>query len=432
MNAMFAIAWKDLRLMFRDKGEMFFTFVFPMLLATFFGFIFAGGSDGGSKIDLALVVEGNSTLAQGIAQDLLADEAFEVTRVAERTLAEDLVRAGKVTAAIILPASMRDGAAGIFSGGGIPIEAIVDPSRRAEVGLIQGKLNELAFRQFPKMFTNPESMAQLMAGARASVAEATDLSPTQKLAAGALIAAGGAFSSSLQGAPQTSTDTTEPGSATGNWSPVSIKVEELAARKGGPRDSFDVSFPQGIVWGLAGCVMAFATSLVSERVRGTLDRLRLAPITRGQILAGKGVACFITALLVQLVLLALTVFAFGSHVQQPAHLLLAFVAAAFAFSGIAMLIAGACRTEAQAQGAGRGALLLLAIIGGGSLPLFLMPPLFKTLSMASPFRWAVSAIEGPFWRDTPFAEQVVPLCILLAIGVLGLLIGVRATHATTR
>ncbi len=431
MNAIFTIACKDLRLMSRDKGEMFFTFVFPMILATFFGFVFAGGGDGGSKIDLAVVIESDATLARDLARDLAEDGAFEVTQVPQRALAEELVRKGRVTAAIILPASMQDSAAGLFSGGGIPIEALVDPSRRAEIGLIQGKLNELAFRQLSAMFTDADSMRQLMKGARESVARATDLSPTQKLAAGALIAAGGAFSDSIISRGSIDGEAPHRRDASG-WSPVSIKIEELAARKGGPRDSFDVSFPQGIVWGLAGCVMAFATSLVSERVRGTLDRLRLAPITRGQLLAGKGVACFTTALLVQLVLLALTVFAFSSHVQQPLRLLLAFLAAAFAFSGISMFIAGACRTEAQAQGAGRGALLLLAIIGGGSLPLFLMPPFFKTVSLVSPFRWAVAAIEGPFWRDTPFSDQLLPLAVLVAIGAVGLGLGVQAMRAHNR
>ena len=432
MSAILAITRKDLRLMFRDKGEMFFTFLFPMILATFFGFIFGGGSDGGSKIEVALAVESDSKLAAGIAGDLQADVAFEVVSVQTRLLATDLVRAGKVTAAVILPASMQDGMGNLFGGGGgIPIEAIVDPSRRAEVGLIQGKLNELAFRQFPKLFSDGDAMTQFASTARTSVAQSSSLTPGQKLAASALIAAGDSLSKSLitDAAPA---DGEASGSGVAGWSPVAITIQELPAKKGGPRNAFDVSFPQGIVWGLAGCVMAFATSLVAERMRGTLDRLRLAPITRSQLLAGKGLACFITALLVQVLLLGLAIVAFGSTVEQPFMLCVAFVATAFAFSGLSMLIAGACRTEAQAQGAGRGALLLLAMIGGGTIPLFLMPPFFKSVSMASPFRWAVSAIEGPFWRGSNLSDQLLPLAILTAIGIVGFTVGVRATRSAAR
>ena len=100
-------------------------------------------------------------------------------------------------------------------------------------------------------------------------------------------------------------------------------------------------------------------------------------------------------------------------------------ASSFAFAGLAMALAAFCRTEAEANGAGRGALLVLALIGGGTIPLFFMPPVLQTLSYASPFRWAVLAIEGPFWRDLAVSEQVVPLAILFAIGAGGFFAGAR-------
>jgi ABC-2 type transport system permease protein len=204
-----------------------------------------------------------------------------------------------------------------------------------------------------------------------------------------------------------------------------VTIAELPPRLGQPRSSFDVSFPQGLVWGLAGCIGAFASSLVLERSRGTLARLRLAPITGAHLLAGKGLACFLAAMMVQAMLIGMAVVAFGSTVAQPSMLAVACVAGAFAFSGIAMLIAGICRTEAEANGAGRGAILILAMIGGGTIPIFFMPPLLRTLSYGSPFRWVVAAIEGPFWRDTAPAEQVMPLVVLAGIGLLGFLVGMR-------
>ena len=165
MMAILALAQKDLRLLLRDKGDVFFTFVFPMILAIFFGFVFGGGG-GTSKIDLALVVESDARIAAGIAADLESDASFQVTRFDTRDAAIDSVRAGKSTAAVILPIAMQDGIDGLFSGTGIPMDAIVDPSHRAEAGLIQGKLNELAFRQLPKLFADGAQMAKLFDGAR--------------------------------------------------------------------------------------------------------------------------------------------------------------------------------------------------------------------------------------------------------------------------
>ena len=433
MRAILAIAKKDLRLMFRDKGDVFFTFALPAIMAVLFGFVFGGGSGGGSKIKLALVNESDAPIAARIADDLAKDESFKVERMQDRAAAVAAVRSGKATAAVMLPASMQQGVDSMLAGGAIPIDVVVDPTRRAEAGLIQGKLNELVFRQFPRIIADQAQMKRMFEGMRRSIESSKELSTGQKLAGGALATAGEAFSRSIaQSVGGTEGSKVEAGGEGGaanaagpSFSPVRVAFEELPKREGGPRSSFDVSIPIGIVWGIAGCVGAFAASLVVERTRGTLARLRLAPITRTHLLAGKGLACFITALVVQALLILLAVVAFRSSIVQPLMLAVACVLAAFAFTGLAMLVAGLCKTEAEANGAGRGAILVLALIGGGTIPLFFMPPILETLSYTSPFRWAVMAIEGPFWRDVPVSEQLLPLLVLLGLGLGGFLAGAR-------
>ncbi|MCP4512453.1 MAG: ABC transporter permease subunit, partial [Fuerstiella sp.] len=59
---------------------------------------------------------------------------------------------------------------------------------------------------------------------------------------------------------------------------------------------WDISFPQAMMWGVLGCVAGFAVSIVRERTMGTMLRLKVAPITQFQILAGKALACFTTAI----------------------------------------------------------------------------------------------------------------------------------------
>ena len=46
MNALLAIAIKDIRLLLRDRMGAFFTFAFPLIMAIFFGMMFSGGGDG--------------------------------------------------------------------------------------------------------------------------------------------------------------------------------------------------------------------------------------------------------------------------------------------------------------------------------------------------------------------------------------------------
>ena len=105
-----------------------------------------------------------------------------------------------------------------------------------------------------------------------------------------------------------------PGSAQGDWQPLRITKKDVARVYEGPRNPFDITFPQGVIWGLIGCAMSFGISLVTERTHGTLVRLRMAPLTSAQILGGKALSCFTSIMLVELMLLA-GALAFGGRAR---------------------------------------------------------------------------------------------------------------------
>ena len=58
----------------------------------------------------------------------------------------------------------------------------------------------------------------------------------------------------------------------------------------------------------------------------------------------------------------------------------------------------------------------MSMLGGGMVPLFVMPPWMATASNASPVKWAVLAFEGALWRGFGLAEMALPCAILLAVG----------------
>ena len=125
------------------------------------------------------------------------------------------------------------------------------------------------------------------------------------------------------------------------------------------------SFPQGILWGFLGCTAAFGISLVVERSRGTLIRLYMAPISRGQVLAGKGLACFITTVLMATLLMGIGRLVFDVRPTSIPLLALAICSCALCFVGIMMLLSVLGRTEAAAGGIGWSVLLVLSMFGGG-------------------------------------------------------------------
>jgi ABC-2 type transport system permease protein len=66
----------------------------------------------------------------------------------------------------------------------------------------------------------------------------------------------------------------------------------------GPREPFQITFPQGIIWGILTCAASFAVSIVKERATGTFQRVCVGPVSEFHVLAGKAVACFMTCWLV--------------------------------------------------------------------------------------------------------------------------------------
>jgi len=61
MKQVIALALKDLRLMPRNRGGMFFTFVWPVLVTVLFGIMFGGNDNGAQgKVRVAIVDEDNT------------------------------------------------------------------------------------------------------------------------------------------------------------------------------------------------------------------------------------------------------------------------------------------------------------------------------------------------------------------------------------
>jgi ABC-2 type transport system permease protein len=180
-----------------------------------------------------------------------------------------------------------------------------------------------------------------------------------------------------------------------------------------------------MLWGLIACAANFAISLVKERTSGTMGRLLTAPITRRQILLGKAVACLAAMLAVEALLVAVGTIGFGVRPASWPLLAAALLAAAAAFTGIMMALSAVGTTEQAASGAAWATLLVLALLGGGMVPLFVMPSWMATASGVSPAKWAILAFEGALWRGFTPAEMALPLGVLLAIGGAGLLAGSR-------
>ncbi len=416
MRAILALAKKDLSILIRIKSGIFFTFIWPLLVAVMFGVIFSGSGEPNSKIRIALADEDNSPGSKDFVDRLEKGGKFEILRTT-RENAASLVRRGTRTAAIVFPQGFGESAGRIFYGTPPRIDILIDPSRKAESAMIEGLLFQQASENMQRILSDRAASRDMVRRALDDLNASNGPTGQQRESRGRFLVE---LDRLLQGEPQ------QPAGGGGrNWSPLEIEQQEIARDSAGPRNTFDITFPQGAIWGILGCAMTFGIGIVSERTHGTLARLQCAPITRAQLLAGKALACFLSVATVQIMLFIVGRAFFNVRPTSVSLLALASLSVSLAFVGLMMLVSCLGKTEQAAAGAGWAVMLPLSMLGGGMVPLFVMPSWMQSVSHISPIKWSILALEGAIWRGFTLHEMLLPCAILIFFGIACFFIGTR-------
>ncbi len=431
MKAILHLALKDLKLLTRDKFGMFWVLVFPLVYGLFFGAIFGGfGGDGGTgAMTIAVIDEDQSSISQSFVDRLSDSQALSVRLDLSIDEAANQVRRGEIIASVQVRAGFGDDLGFVFGGGGegeAPLVVRVDPARSAESGYLQGLITEAMFMSMRERFLDQDWSRSQVREQIEAIRAAEDINPVQKAILlgfmNSLESFLGDFDAELYGEGLD----LDPGSA------IEFVDEARQAEGAQPRRSFEITFPQAILWGVLGCTSGFAIGIVKERREGTFLRLRVSPLTRAHILAGKGLACFLAVAGVIVLLLLVGALALGVRLGDGRKLVLAVVCVGICFVGIMMLLSVLGRTEEGVAGAGWGAFIIMAMLGGGMIPLFLMRGWMETLSHISPVRWGIYALEGATWRQFSYAEMAQPCILLVVVGAACYALGVWIFSRTDR
>ncbi|MDH3892723.1 MAG: ABC transporter permease [candidate division Zixibacteria bacterium] len=421
MRTLLIIAAKDLRLLARDRFGLFWVLAFPLMMALFFGAIFSGGSGNRAEMKIVVVDEAQSEQSAAFAARLDSSSALRVT-VSHADSARLLVRTGKAVAYLIVHPGFGS-LENMFAGNGTTLTVGIDPARKAEGGYLQGLLMEAWFSMMQDRFFNPSKSQRFLSNVVEQIESDTNMNAGQREVLT------GFFGDLEQFMGQVDTGVLAGGSAADSGGGAStglgpkIEVEEVVRQQSGPRSSWEITFPQALMWALIGCTAAFAISIVSEHTRGTLLRLRLAPLSRAHLLAGKGLACFLFSIAVCSLLLLFAKLVFGISTPDPVRLALAVVACAGCFTGLMMLMSVLGKTEQAVAGAGWAIMLVMSMTGGGMVPLMAMPNWMVTISHISPVKWGILALEGAIWRGFSYSEMALPLGVLIGVGVAAFTVG---------
>jgi ABC-2 type transport system permease protein len=372
MSPVLAIALKDLRQRLRDRSALVLGFIAPVAVAALISVAF--GSAGSFHADVAVVDLDRGPVAAGFTSFVkdpdLAD-LLTVKQVSGEADARSQVAQGDLHTAFVIPPGL---AAAVTTRQIPPITVLASTD---------GPIAEQVARSLAESFT-----AQL---------RAVQLSVQAALSAGAPHA-------SAQALAIEAADMRPP--------------EQTVTQAAGTRALTGTSYyaPAMGIFFMFFAIGFGARGYFLERTGGTLDRLAVAPIGPGAILAGKSLATFVYAAASLGTVAVITSVAFDAQWGPPPVVVALILALALTMVGLTALVITVARTERQADGFASLLTFGLVLLGGNFVFIGGAPALVRTLALLTPNGWALRALTdlagGAAWTVT-----LVPLLAILAFAL---------------
>ena len=199
-----------------------------------------------------------------------------------------------------------------------------------------------------------------------------------------------------------------------------IEVEKEALTAAGPSagyNSYAHNFAGMLCMFLLFWALDAGKGLVQERDQGALTRVRLAPVSVGQILTARALSSAAVALLMSAAVYAAAMMVFGVEILgSAAGFALVLVSQALFIGGFTVFLCGVGKTDRQISNYGSIAVLSMSFLGGAAVPAFLFPEWVQILSKALPTYWTTEGLAAMTWRGLGFAHALLPSGILLGLG----------------
>lgn len=366
-----AIAAGEIRLFVRDRSNIFFVLVFPLLLVVMIGAQFGEDASAGRA---AVVGSADSALhADLVAQ--LEDQDVVVSHPDWDSARTQLAR-GRLDVAVRLDEAAVDA---YVAGDPVSIEMVRGSSSSAQV------VEQQVRQALDALRTTRGQQAAL---------EAADV-PTERAAA-ALAA------------------------AREQASPPTVEVR----RTGDVAEAFE-----GLGrfdYGASGQLLLFtflntmtgATTLIAARRLGVVRRVLSTPVSPGQAIAGLTLGRWGIGMAQGVYIMVATALLFGVDWGNWGLGLLVLAVFAMVAAGVAMLIGTLLDNEGAAVGLSVGVGLVLGALGGAMFPRELFPATMKRISDLTPHGWAYEAFADLQRHDGGFTDVLPELGVLALMAAL--------------
>jgi ABC-2 type transport system permease protein len=395
----FAVAWKEIQVLLRDRGALALLILFPILLS---------GVQGGANVMAAAEGESPSILLQvGLVNrdpEIFGDEVskaiksidvLEVETFSSEVDAEEQVAKGEIAAAIVIPADFSEKVNAYTP---VAVEVIVDPAQPESISIITGIMNQVV--------DEVNIWGEVQYGVR-SVLDKSGLlenaTPEQMAAIGA----------QNLGVIMTRLNEMRRSPA------IEVVSEDLQGEvtEGGIMPYLAYIYSAYIVLFVFFVVGSCAESIQDEREMGTLRRLVAAPIPRGAVIGGKMLGYMVIPCIQAAILFTVGNLVFDISLgRSPGGLIILTLIVAGVSTSMGLLLATLVSSKKQAGDMGT---LLGFVLGfaGGAIPIapLLMTRMEGPMAMISRVVPHANAIEG-YYKLT--AENASLVDILPEIGIL--------------
>jgi ABC-2 type transport system permease protein len=410
-----AMIRKDLKVFFSDRRSVIVSFVVPIAIASFFGSIFSGPTQGEpARIGVMVVDQDGSAISKAIVEGTAADKSLRVTTPDEGA-AREAVRRGNASVGVIIPGGFGEAAGAAFFGTGEKpaLQLLYDPSNTAELAMVRGILTQHVMQAVSReMFGGVQGRAYL--DRTVPQVESSDMNAEDKRALLQMLRSVREFYDRPAPAPGTTA-----GPAGGLTIPYTVREEALTSGANVAYNGYAHSFAGMAVQFLLFAMANLGIEMLVERQRGLWKRLRSAPVSRVSLLAGKWLSGALISLLVLLVCFAFAMIVFGVRIHGSVIGFLGVAAAcSLMASAFGVLVAALGNSPATARGVTTLAVLLMVMLGGGWVPTFVFPAWLRQLTVVVPVRWAVDGLDAMTWRGIGLAGALPAIGVLLGFAVL--------------
>ena len=374
MSTVLAIAGTELRRFLRDRSNIFFALILPLLLVLMIGLQF--GEDASAR--RALVVGGESPLRT----DLVAGLQDADVRVAVRDRESALEQLARGRADIVLVVDEEASAA--YGSGDVRIEAVL--GSQATAPLVQRQVTSVV----SELQTREGQVSALRArGVDREEAEAALDDVDAVTSAPALVVR---------------------------------NLDEREQQFSG-MGQFD--------FGASGQLLLFtflssltgAATLIQARRLGVVSRTLAAPVSAFQLIAGQVLGRFAIAFFQGGYIRAASSLLFGVDWGDLPASLVVLLMFALVSAGAAMVVGAVLDSEGAAAGVGIGLGLVLAALGGSMSPLEFFPETMRAVANLTPHAWAYEAFADILRRGAGLGDVLPELGVLAGMAVALILLG---------